>query len=119
MASKTKEEIASIKEMVNLLKQYVATPQLQEMKINNRTEYTTYLESVFPTFATSYPTLFNFIIKGNNDTDFLDKMLEGILKIAEGNDTKENIEKKLGEDLADTYLYPKIGHIHKKQRIDN
>jgi len=35
-------------------------------------------------------------------------MLEGIIKINENKDNKDNIEKDLGEKLAEKYLYPNI-----------
>ena len=39
---------------------------------------------------------------------FLEPMLEGIIKIHENKDLKDSIEKDLGEQLAEKYLYPNI-----------
>jgi hypothetical protein len=65
------------------------------------------LIQIFPTFYETYPTLFNNIIE-NKDLTFLEPMLEGIKKINENKDLKDNIEKDLGEKLAEKYLYPNI-----------
>jgi len=101
------QEIQSIRDTVNLLKQFINTYEFQEMKNNNNKEYQNYLIQIFPTFYETYPTLFNNIIE-NKDLTFLESMLEGIIKINENKDLKDNIEKDLGEKLAEKYLYPNI-----------
>lgn len=113
---KTKVEVDTIKDMVSVLKQYMTVPLIQEMKHKNYNDYEKYLGNIFPTFVANYPTLFYFVIK-DNDISFLDSMFKGIIEIAKDSNSKDSVEKKLGEDLAETYLYPKIGHVNKKQRI--
>jgi hypothetical protein len=100
-------EIQSIRNTVNLLKQMINTYEFKEMKENNNKEYQNYLIQIFPTFYETYPTLFNNIIE-NKDLTFLEPMLEGIIQINENKDLKDNIEKDLGEKLAEKYLYPNI-----------
>lgn len=100
-------EIQSIRDTVNLLKQMINTYEFKEMKENNNKEYQNYLIQIFPTFYETYPTLFNNIIE-NKDLTFLEPMLEGIIQINENKDLKDNIEKDLGEKLAEKYLYPNI-----------
>jgi hypothetical protein len=100
-------EIQSIRDTVNLLKQIINTDEFKEKKENNNKEYQNYLIQIFPTFYETYPTLFNNIIE-NKDLTFLESMLEGIIKINENKDNKDNIEKDLGEKLAEKYLYPNI-----------
>ena len=39
---------------------------------------------------------------------FLDKMLYNLQEIENGNKTLNNVEHKLGEELANLYLYPNI-----------
>jgi hypothetical protein len=101
------QEIQSIRDTVNLLKQFINTDDFKEMKNNNNKEYQNYLIQIFPTFYEMYPTLFSNIIE-NKDLTFLESMLEGIIKINENKDLKDNIEKDLGEKLAEKYLYPNI-----------
>ena len=101
------QEIQSIRETIDFLQQIVNTKKLKEMKDNNNNEYQTYLIQLFPTFYETYPTLFNNIIE-SKDLTFLEPMLEGIIKIHENKDLKDSIEKDLGEQLAEKYLYPNI-----------
>ena len=58
-------------------------------------------------FYERYPYLVKKLIKGGS-LDFLDKMLENIKKIEEGEQTKAATELKLGEELAKQFLYPSI-----------
>lgn len=99
-----KDELKSLKEVVNLLNQYIATPEIQELKSKNVHEFESYLESIFPVFAESYPYLFRVILKGNTKLDFLDTMLNAIIEMSSGKQTQEEVEKKLGEQLADKFI---------------
>jgi hypothetical protein len=101
------QEIQSIRDTVEFLQQIVNTEKLKEMKEKNKKEYQNYLIQLFPTFYETYPTLFDNIIE-NKDLTFLEPMLEGIMKINENKDLKDDIEKDLGEKLAEKYLYPNI-----------
>ena len=101
------QEIQSIRDTVNLLQKIINTYEFKEMKENNNKEYKNYLIQIFPTFYDTYPTLFNNIIE-NKDLSFLESMLDGIIKINKNNDLKANIEKDLGEKLAEKFLYPNI-----------
>jgi hypothetical protein len=101
------DEIKSIRDTVDLLQKIINTCEFKEKKENNNKEYQNYLIQIFPTFYETYPTLFNNIIE-NKDLSFLEPMLDGIMKINENKDLKDNIEKDLGEKLAEKYLYPNI-----------
>ena len=101
------DEIKSIRDTVDLLQKIINTCEFKEKKENNNKEYQNYLIQIFPTFYETYPTLFNNIIE-NKDLSFLEPMLDGIMKINENKDLQDNIEKDLGEQLAEKYLYPNI-----------
>jgi hypothetical protein len=101
------QEIQSIRDTINFLQQIINTVKLKEMKENNNKEYQSYLIQLFPTFYETYPTLFNNIIE-SKDLTFLEPMLDGIIKINKNKDLKDSIEKDLGEQLAEKYLYPNI-----------
>ena len=101
------QEIQSIRDTVEFLQQIVNTEKLKEMKVDNKSEYQNYLIQLLPTFYETYPTLFDNIIECK-DLTFLEPMLEGIMKINENKDLKDDIEKDLGEKLAEKYLYPNI-----------
>ena len=62
------------------------------------------LSEKFPEFAEKYPFLLKKIAK-NENIEYLYKMIEGIKEIEIGNKTMEQVEKSLGEGLADKYLY--------------
>lgn len=101
------QEIQSIRDTIDFLQQIINTIKLKEMKENNNKEYQSYLIQLFPTFYETYPTLFNNIIE-SKDLSFLEPMLDGIIKINKNKDLKDSIEKDLGEQLAEKYLYPNI-----------
>jgi hypothetical protein len=101
------DEINSIKNTIDFLNKFVKTEKVQELKKENFNEYKTYLILIFPTFYDLYPTLFNNIIE-EKELTFLDEMFEGIIKINNNNSLKDNIEKNLGEKLAEKFLYPYV-----------
>ena len=59
------------------------------------------------TFYEQYPYLVKKLIKGG-DMSFLNVMLENLKKVEEGDQTLASTELKLGEELAQKFLYPNI-----------
>jgi hypothetical protein len=64
----------------------------------------------FPEFYQTHPFLVKKICKGE-DLTILYKMLEQLQIVESGNKTLSNVELKLGEDLANQYLYPAVNKI--------
>lgn len=60
-----------------------------------------------PKFYEEYPYLIKKLIKGGS-LEFLDVMLENLQKIEDGDQTLASTELKLGNELADKYLYPSM-----------
>ena len=58
-------------------------------------------------FYEKYPYLIKKLVKGGS-LEFLEIMLENIEKIENGEQTQAATELKLGEDLANQFLYPVI-----------
>ena len=58
-------------------------------------------------FYERYPYLIKKLIKGGS-LEFLDVMLKNLEKIENSEQTKASVELKLGEDLAQKFLYPKV-----------
>lgn len=58
-------------------------------------------------FYEKYPYLIKKLVKGGS-LEFLEIMLENIEKIEKGEQTKAATELKLGEDLANQFLYPVV-----------
>ena len=58
-------------------------------------------------FYERYPYLIKKLIKGGS-LEFLDVMIQNLEKIENSEQTKASVELKLGEELAQKYLYPKV-----------
>lgn len=58
-------------------------------------------------FYAEYPYLIKKLIKGG-DLDFLNKMIKSLEKVENGEQSLASTELKLGEELAEKYLYPNI-----------
>lgn len=93
-----KNTILEIKKELNKLEENCITNTLEkELKIMEK----------FSDFYTNYPFLVKRICK-NQSLAMIYKMLNILDKVENGNDTIENTELKLGNELAEKYLYPKI-----------
>ena len=57
-------------------------------------------------FYGKYPYLIKKLIKGGS-LEFLDQMLDNLEKVENGEQSMASTELKLGENLANKYLYPK------------
>ena len=58
----------------------------------------------YPDFYDKYPFLVKKICKGD-DLTILYKMIDNIELVNSGKESLSNVEHKLGEELAETYLY--------------
>ena len=58
----------------------------------------------YPLFATNYPFLLKKIVK-NEDIEYLYKMLDNLKEIEAGDKKLEDVEKTLGEELVNKYVY--------------
>jgi|UniRef100_A0A6C0IWU3 hypothetical protein len=87
---------------------YIQTKVLELSKQDtNNTDIEMYFMENDPDFYEKYPYLIKKLIKGGS-LEFLEIMLENIEKIEKGEQTQSDIEKKLGADLANQFLYPSI-----------
>jgi hypothetical protein len=96
-----------VKETVKLIREFMKTDYIKNLKKTKTDfEYKEYFEAIFPIFQKKYPTLLYYILDGN-DPIFLDRMIEGLNDIYNGKD-KFEVEKEIGQDLADKYLPKKL-----------
>tara|TARA_B100000161_G_C33210483_1_gene263999 strand:- start:141 stop:464 length:324 start_codon:yes stop_codon:yes gene_type:complete len=58
-------------------------------------------------FYEEYPYLVKKLIKGG-DMEYLDVMLDNLQKIQDGDQTLASTELKLGDELAQKFVYPNI-----------
>ena len=90
---KIKEVQKKISEMVSQKKTEV---EIEMFFIENDSE-----------FYEEYPYLVKKLIKGV-DMDFLNVMLENLQRVEEGEQSLASTELKLGNELAEKYLYPNV-----------
>lgn len=90
---KIKEVQEKISEMVSQKKTEV---EIEMFFIENDSE-----------FYEEYPYLVKKLIKGG-DMDFLNVMLENLQRVEEGEQSLASTELKLGNELAEKYLYPNV-----------
>jgi len=93
--------------VIEILK-FMSTDEMIELKANDEPEYIIVMENKFESFADRYYALFRKIISGEDLTPLMN-MLAAIESVKDGKETIEDAEKRLGEDLAEQYIYPKIG----------
>jgi len=96
-----------IKESILLIQKLVATESAIILFNEDKIRYKNHMENIFPTFAKEYPLLFKKIIF-KEDLTMLAPMLKSIDDIVAGKNEKQ-ITTKLGEDLAEKFLYPVLG----------
>lgn len=85
--------------------------KIEELKSNGITdsfELELYFINNMTDLYDEYPFLIKKLCKEKQDLSFLYKMIDSLDKINNGEETKENIEAKLGNELAEQYLYPLI-----------
>jgi hypothetical protein len=112
--STLENQVNTLKETVLLMQQFVNNDEIQKLKNTDYNKYKQNMTNIFKNFSEQYTSLFNMIIEGK-DLKYLDLMLNSIIDISKGVDEQTNVEKRLGEDLADEYLYPNLPeHIRKK-----
>lgn len=99
-----KETVKSISERINKL-QLEGTPTPFDIELD--------IMELYPEFYQTHPFLVKKISKGE-DLTILYKMLEQLQVVESGDKTLSNVELKLGEELADQYLYPAVNKISKK-----
>jgi len=80
---------------------------IKELKKNNENLYIDKLTNEFKEFSDKYYTLFRTVIDGEDITNLF-KMLEMIQRIQNKEIDIKTAEKKLGDELANQYLYPAL-----------
>ena len=66
-----------------------------------------YIMTEYPEFYNNYPFLVKKICK-KEDIQMLYKMFNNLNDVESGNKTLANVETKLGVELAQQYIYPKL-----------
>lgn len=69
------------------------------------------IERMHPIFNNKYPRLFNMMMERYDDKEFmqiLNKMIESMEQVHDGLYTQEEMDKKIGFDLARQFVYPNL-----------
>lgn len=97
---RTNFNLEIIKSHINIILEYIKDK-------DNAFESELYIMETYPEFYQEYPFLVKKICKKENLL-MLYKMLGLLDNIEKGDDTLNNVEKNLGHELANNYLYPNI-----------
>jgi hypothetical protein len=101
-------DVNVIRNTVKMIQAFVKTEEMQKMKRRKGFDhFKSHLITIFPSFYEDFETLFNMIVE-EKDITFLEKMLYGLEEIEKGK-SREDVEKQLGEQLAEKYVYTKLG----------
>ena len=100
------ENLDTIYEKIIEIQKYMLTDEMIDLEETDRAEFEDQMEKKFPKFSMRYYAVFQKVISGE-DLTYLFKMLESIRMVQTGRASLEDVEKKLGEDLAAEYIHPK------------
>jgi hypothetical protein len=90
----------------NLRKDNVTDPFDLEMKIID----------LMPDFYDNYPSIVKRLCKApNQDNSYLYKMLDLLDEVDKGEKTLSSVELKLGEELANKFIYPVVKELEKNK----
>ena len=81
---------------------------INKLELGGKTEafdFELEIMTTYPEFYDRHPFLVKKLCK-RDDISMLYKMFENLNEIESGNKTLDNVELNLGEDLAQSYLYP-------------
>ncbi len=107
---KSNNMINIIKKYKDLIRKYIETSEISEMKKNNYDEYIKYMYNKFIEFRSNYPVVFDILISGQN-IEMLDIMLNDLDNLKSSNDFQNDLNKvryNLGEKLHNIYVKDKI-----------
>ena len=100
-------DVGDVLSNVEAVLEYMCNDELIELKNKDEDEFDRHMEEKFPAFSFRYYALFKKIISGEDITPLF-SMLGGIERIKKGDITIEEVEKDLGEELAEEYIYPHL-----------
>ncbi len=83
--------------------EYMCDDSMVKLQEDDFNEFESHMEAKFPEFTLHYYAIFQRLIH-NEDLTMLFEMLKEIHRVNCGEDTAENIERKLGEQLGKKYI---------------
>lgn len=92
-----------VKETIKEIQQVLA-----ESSMTDPLEKELFIIDKYPEFAQACPFLVKMLTKPNSNIDILNKMINSIEKVSTGEADMAEEEKKMGETLAEIYVYPYV-----------
>lgn len=102
-------DVKQIKADINVIKEFAAS----KSEITDSRKKELLFKDFRPDIYDKYATIVKTICRGD-DLTVLNKMIESLEKVDKGKSTLKKESKKLGNELADQYLHPKL----KKEKKD-
>jgi hypothetical protein len=100
------EELEIVKKTVALIVDFKEKFKNDDLGMT-QDEFKTFMNNMFSTFIEKYNALYKMVLE-NDNIDMLYTMIEQIVNICNGNVTLDDARNKMGNDLADKYIYTKI-----------
>jgi len=110
MSIKEDFKVTNIRETVKILENRIV--ELKKTGLTDPFDFEMDIMSYMPEFYNEYPFLVKRITSGQ-DTNYLYKMLDTLDKVQAGNTSFASAELKLGDELANEFLYPAINKDNK------
>jgi hypothetical protein len=105
-------DVPVLMEKITEILEYMCEETVANLRNSNFSDFETHMETKFSSFSMRYFGIFQKLINGEDITPLL-SMFISIDKIKSGVLTIEQAEKQLGEELAETYIYPNLTHEQK------
>lgn len=99
-------DVNHIKESVTTIKKFVS--DYEKLGITDPSDLQILFTKAYPEIYKKYATVVKTICR-KDDLTFLDKMIKSLEQVNKGKKTMKQVSSNLGEELADKYLYPKVG----------
>jgi len=100
----------TIREKINEIRKWADSNEMRTLKNQNKVLFLIEAEKKYANFKEEYPTIFDLILRDNEDLSILNQMLNTIEKINANKMDKFEGEKLIGERLANEYLYPVVNN---------
>jgi len=95
--------------------EYMNTEEMINLKIKDETKYKDIMEKKFYKFSDKYYATFQKLLSGEDITQLFD-MIAMLERVKKGNINFESAEKKIGEQLAQKYIYPNFDKKKKRKK---
>ncbi len=99
-------DVNHIKNSIAIIKKFVSDHD--KIGITNPSDLQILFTKAHPEIYKKYATVVKTICR-KDDLTILNKMIKSLEQVNKGKKTMKEVSNNLGEELADKYLYPKVG----------